>query len=61
MNEKNNKNENLTDFEWGSSTPEEQGLNSEKLDAAIDYLKINFPAYKSISIFCNHSLVYKKY
>lgn len=61
MNEKNSKNENKDsiNFEWGSSTPEELGFNSERFDAAIDYLKLNFPAYKSISIFSNHSLIYK--
>lgn len=47
-------------FEWSSSTPEEQGLSLEKLNAAIDYLKANFPSYRSISIYRNGSLVFEK-
>jgi CubicO group peptidase (beta-lactamase class C family) len=45
--------------EWSFSTPEVQGVDSAKLNASIDYLKANFPAYKSISIFRNCSLVFE--
>ena len=34
-------------------------LNIEKLNAAIDYLKTNFPSYRSISVFHNETMLFE--
>ncbi len=34
-------------------------LNIEKLQAAIDYLKTNFPSYRSISVYQNETMVFE--
>ncbi len=46
--------------EWKISTPEEQGLDSKKLLEGLDYIKQNFLAFNSISIFKNGYLIFEE-